>query len=282
MPLPIVLGYVLVYAFETDRGPYIVDAGWNTDEAFDALSTGLQTAGFDIADVQGVLVTHIHPDHYGLAGRVRDTSGAWIALHPADAALIHDRYTEPDDLLAAMARNLRRAGAPQAEVDALSNAAMPVRGVRGPRAARRAARGRRSPRHPRLGSHLGVDPGPLPRSPLLLGTEQPAHVHRRLRAAAHHAEHLAEPAVGGRPARRLPALARPARHLRRRRAAGARVALRRPAGTQRGAAASTTGSASTRWSRRSARATRPRGRSRRRWSGAVPSPSRTRSPSAPR
>ena len=46
VPLPIVLRYVLVYAFETDRGPFIVDAGWNTDAAFDALDAGLGEAGF--------------------------------------------------------------------------------------------------------------------------------------------------------------------------------------------------------------------------------------------
>ena len=40
MPLPIVLRYVLVYVFETDRGPFLVDAGWNTDDAFDALGPG--------------------------------------------------------------------------------------------------------------------------------------------------------------------------------------------------------------------------------------------------
>src|SRR5436309_8801787 len=66
------LRYVLVYLFETDAGPYIVDAGWNTDEAYAALSAGLAVAGTSMADVRGVLVTHIHPDHYGLAGRVRE------------------------------------------------------------------------------------------------------------------------------------------------------------------------------------------------------------------
>jgi glyoxylase-like metal-dependent hydrolase (beta-lactamase superfamily II) len=129
IPVPIPnnpLRYVLVYAFETDAGPYLVDAGWNTDDAFLVLCQGLSTAGFDITDVQGVLVTHIHPDHYGLANRIRETSGAWVALHPADAELIHDRYEEPDDLLDKVATALRRAGAPDDELSSLQRASMPV------------------------------------------------------------------------------------------------------------------------------------------------------------
>jgi glyoxylase-like metal-dependent hydrolase (beta-lactamase superfamily II) len=35
-----------------------------------------------------VLVTHLHFDHLGLAARVRDASGAWIAMHPADAGAV--------------------------------------------------------------------------------------------------------------------------------------------------------------------------------------------------
>lgn len=127
VPLPMSsLRYVLVYAFETPRGVYLVDAGWDTDEAFAALTAGLATTGHALADVRGVLVTHIHPDHYGLAGRVRAGSGAWIGLHPAGAELVHSRYTEPADLLAAVGRALAAAGAPPAEVASLRDASMPV------------------------------------------------------------------------------------------------------------------------------------------------------------
>ncbi len=128
MPIPNnPLRYVLVYAFETDRGPYLVDAGWNTDDAYNTLVSGLAEAGFAIGDVQGVLVTHIHPDHYGLAGRIREASGAWIGLHPSDAALIEARYDEPDDLLEKMGAMLRRDGAPADEIAGLQNASMPAR-----------------------------------------------------------------------------------------------------------------------------------------------------------
>src|SRR5262249_48707026 len=83
--------------------------------------------GFSVSDVRGVLVTHIHPDHYGLAGRIRETSGAWVALHPADAELIQDRYTEPTGLIARMDTMLRVMGCPPDEAEILSKAAMPVR-----------------------------------------------------------------------------------------------------------------------------------------------------------
>lgn len=130
IPVPIPnnpLRYVLVYAFDSPRGPYLIDAGWNTDDAYATLVAGLRQAGFDIQSVQGVLVTHIHPDHYGLAGRIREASGAWVGLHPADAALIEDRYDDPEELLEKMGAMLRREGAPPEEISALQNASMPVR-----------------------------------------------------------------------------------------------------------------------------------------------------------
>jgi glyoxylase-like metal-dependent hydrolase (beta-lactamase superfamily II) len=130
VPVPIPnnpLRYVLVYAFETGRGLYLIDAGWNTDDAYQTLVAGLEHAGFTIPDVRGVLVTHIHPDHYGLAGRIRENSGAWVALHPADARLIGSRYDEPEELLDQMAAMLRRDGAPPEELTVLQQASMPIR-----------------------------------------------------------------------------------------------------------------------------------------------------------
>ena len=129
IPVPIPnnpLRYVLVYALDTDRGPYLVDAGWNTDESYTALSDGLERLGSSVGDIQGVLVTHIHPDHFGLAGRIREQSGAWVGMHPADIELIHGRYVEPGPLLAAVDATLRMAGAPDDEVAALQQASMPV------------------------------------------------------------------------------------------------------------------------------------------------------------
>lgn len=90
VPLPIEsLRYVYVYVFMTSRGPYLVDTGWDNDVAWQALTTGLSRIGTDISQVQGIFITHVHPDHYGLVERVRQTSGCWVAMHAAEAEQAH-------------------------------------------------------------------------------------------------------------------------------------------------------------------------------------------------
>ena len=93
-----------------------------------ALNNGLVEAGGSINDVRAVLVTHIHPDHYGLAGRVREESGAWIGLHPDDAEMLEARYIETDDLLARMREFLADAGVPATKLPDLNFASMMIRG----------------------------------------------------------------------------------------------------------------------------------------------------------
>ncbi len=80
------LRWVNAYVLELDGGGLaLVDTGWDADDSWAALCAGLTGLGADVADVRGVLVTHMHFDHVGLAARVREASGAWIAMHPADA-----------------------------------------------------------------------------------------------------------------------------------------------------------------------------------------------------
>ena len=94
IPVPIPhnpLRYTLSYAFLDDTGVLLVDPGWDTGESRDALTAGLRTAGAAIADVAGVVVTHIHPDHHGLSGWLRERSGAWVGMHPLEARTLPGR-----------------------------------------------------------------------------------------------------------------------------------------------------------------------------------------------
>jgi glyoxylase-like metal-dependent hydrolase (beta-lactamase superfamily II) len=77
--------YVLSYAVAFNGGVALIDTGWPATEAWDGLVAGLAEAGWGIGDVKAVLITHGHGDHMGLARRVREASGAWVAMHEADA-----------------------------------------------------------------------------------------------------------------------------------------------------------------------------------------------------
>lgn len=78
------LRYVLSYAIEYAGGVALVDTGWPAEQAWDGLVSGLGQAGWDIDDVKAVLITHGHGDHMGLARRIRERTGAWVAMHEAD------------------------------------------------------------------------------------------------------------------------------------------------------------------------------------------------------
>ena len=119
VPVPIPdnpLRYTVCYAIEAPGGLVVVDPGWDGDTTYDALVRGLATVGGSIADVRGVVVTHFHPDHHGLAGRVRAESGAWVALHAADAAFFDDDPAAVDAMISANDAWLRAAGADDDEV----------------------------------------------------------------------------------------------------------------------------------------------------------------------
>nr|WP_205862627.1 MBL fold metallo-hydrolase [Planosporangium thailandense] len=118
VPVPIPdnpLRYTLCYLFVDDAGVVAVDPGWDSDAGRDAVLAGLAAAGAGTGDVTGVVVTHVHPDHHGLSGWLRETSGAWVAMHPAE------RDTLPARLwggagTAADREWLRAGGVPESEI----------------------------------------------------------------------------------------------------------------------------------------------------------------------
>lgn len=117
------LGHTLVHLLDTDRGPVLVDTGWDDPASWDTLVSGLGSVGVPVTDIHGVVITHHHPDHHGLSGQVRDTSGAWIAMHAADTAVVRrTREAEPARWLDYLVDKLARAGAPDAHTAPLREA----------------------------------------------------------------------------------------------------------------------------------------------------------------
>lgn len=80
------LGHVNCYILEDERGIALVDPGLPGDEPWDALVDRLSRAGFKVADVHTVIVTHSHFDHFGGARRLREEAGAEILAHSSFGA----------------------------------------------------------------------------------------------------------------------------------------------------------------------------------------------------
>ena len=108
------LRYTLAYLLESRGGVGLIDTGWPTEEGMAALTSGIAQAGYDLADVRHVLVTHAHADHLGMAGQVRAVSGARVGMHPAETATLATvgRTTE---WRARLGGWLRSRGAPDGE-----------------------------------------------------------------------------------------------------------------------------------------------------------------------
>lgn len=85
VPVPFATGQVNSYV----AGQTVVDPGPDSESAWEALTDGLADEGLDPSDVERVLITHPHPDHFGLAKRLRDR-GASVCASPAAADIIGD------------------------------------------------------------------------------------------------------------------------------------------------------------------------------------------------
>ncbi|MYQ30434.1 MBL fold metallo-hydrolase [Streptomyces sp. SID4956] len=121
VPVPIPdnpLRYTLCYLVPGDGGLVVVDPGWDTDAGWDALLAGLRAAGAALSDVSGIVAMHVHPDHHGLSERLREQSGAWIAMHPAERDSLPQRagLAQPGARRESLRRGLRRWGVPEEAV----------------------------------------------------------------------------------------------------------------------------------------------------------------------
>lgn len=114
------LRYVYTYALALPGGGVLLlDAGPAGDEAMAALEAGLATAGHDLGQVEGILFTHGHMDHYGLGDRVREASGAWTAMHEAETIELDVRAYR--DFGASLEGTLREFGVSDAEREAVAD-----------------------------------------------------------------------------------------------------------------------------------------------------------------
>ena len=118
----------------------MIDTGWNDHESFEAFSKALEILGLTFPEIQLIIPTHIHPDHFGLAGKIKGLSGAELALHEVDKFIIDNTDAWTGNILNEMQEWLRINGVPDVSnpdkqdmsMDAISlfEKAVPDRGLK--------------------------------------------------------------------------------------------------------------------------------------------------------
>ena len=112
LPMPFPMRSANVYLIE--RGELtLVDTGPRTKDALAALQVGLAEWNYTLADIRRLIITHAHPDHLGLAGRIIAESGARLYTHQRNLRWLTEsdaewqRYADYCDSV------LQRAGVPE-------------------------------------------------------------------------------------------------------------------------------------------------------------------------
>lgn len=99
VPLPGALPhFTLSYLLLDSRGGiHLIDPGWDSEENWQALEAALGELGRGVGDLTTVTVTHLHPDHLGMADRVRAASDAPVALHRSEQEALGELATPSPD-----------------------------------------------------------------------------------------------------------------------------------------------------------------------------------------
>jgi glyoxylase-like metal-dependent hydrolase (beta-lactamase superfamily II) len=88
------LRYINAYLLRGDDGYTLVDCGWKADDVLETLQAELRAIGVSLNDVRTLIVTHFHPDHYGLAGTLVELGKLRLLMHRLD--WLHVRTVQSD------------------------------------------------------------------------------------------------------------------------------------------------------------------------------------------
>ena len=119
LPIPFEDGLVNVFLFADGDEADLLDCGMNSDESVAAIEQALAHIG--AKRLRRLVVTHIHPDHYGAAGIFAGEGLADLYIHRLEVPLVHPRYVELEHLVKEVHKYLRVNGVPPDDAEVLSN-----------------------------------------------------------------------------------------------------------------------------------------------------------------
>ena len=119
LPIPFEDGLVNVFLFVDGDEVDMLDCGMNSEESLELIRSAVSSVGGK--RLRKLVVTHIHPDHYGAAGVLAGPDRADLYLHRLEVPLVHPRYVDIEQLVIEVRKYLLVNGVPPEEAEILSN-----------------------------------------------------------------------------------------------------------------------------------------------------------------
>jgi glyoxylase-like metal-dependent hydrolase (beta-lactamase superfamily II) len=114
IPLPLPgdgLKAVNAYLLRSEEGDLLIDCGWDDSQSWEVLTRALGRLGSGLGSVRLMFATHVHGDHLGAAGRIRDGGRAVVTLGLGDRESAVLLATDPGLARSRTRALLRRHGA---------------------------------------------------------------------------------------------------------------------------------------------------------------------------
>ncbi|TCS96919.1 MBL fold metallo-hydrolase [Hazenella coriacea] len=107
LPLPFALKEIKVYLIKGSTGYTIIDAGLHTDDSISTWKRAQEVYHWNWDEVEKIVLTHYHPDHYGLAGSIQQWTQAPVYISQTDqeqAKLFLDPESDMPELMSSFFR----------------------------------------------------------------------------------------------------------------------------------------------------------------------------------
>lgn len=127
LPLPFALSSVNCYLVREPDGWSVVDSGLHTAAGEAAWREAFAELGVEPHTIRRVVLTHFHPDHFGMAGWLQGLSGAPVLLAPREIELARGVWGKPAGTLDPMVPHYARHGTPPEVVDSIERTVADLR-----------------------------------------------------------------------------------------------------------------------------------------------------------
>jgi glyoxylase-like metal-dependent hydrolase (beta-lactamase superfamily II) len=132
LPLPFALRSVSCYLLRDGDGWTVVDAGLHTPGSEAAWRAAFDALGLRPEQIARIVLTHAHPDHYGMAGWLQRQSGAPVLLSAAERDFAQAQWVSEASGLLALEELFERHGVPRALMESIARDVVALRDMTHP------------------------------------------------------------------------------------------------------------------------------------------------------